>query len=113
MKAADAPKSDKTPAPVETGAVPEAPAANETAAKPAVDPDAAERAAAAAERAAEAAERAAAAAERAADAAKAKAAAPSQMEMPSFGAGNAATATTPAAAAPAAVEPVKPANPTP
>lgn len=95
------------PAPIETGTLPGAP--DEAAAtQPAAavgETDAAARAAAAAERAAEAAERAAAAAERAAKAASQPAAAnaPSQLEMPSFGASG--------AAAPASVDPVKPVNP--
>jgi hypothetical protein len=96
--AAEAPAAAPA-SPIETGTLPgaETPAA----AKPAADPDAAERAAAAAERAAEAAERAAAAAERAAAASKVPpAAAPSQLEMPGFGAG------TPAEVAP--VTPVEP-----
>lgn len=91
-----APAPDTEPA-IETGALPsEAP-------KPVAIPstssgDAAERAAAAAERAAEAAERAAAAAERAA--AASKGAAPSQLEMPAFGAGK-----------PAEVAPITPTEP--
>lgn len=103
-KPAETPAAEAAPAapaaPIETGTLPgtETPAA---AAKPAADPDAAERAAAAAERAAEAAERAAAAAERAAAAAKTPpAAAPSQLEMPDFGAGK-----------PAEVAPVTPVEP--
>jgi len=91
-------------APIETGTLPGAPEdAAATQPKPAEQSDAAERAAAAAERAAEAAERAAAAAEKAAKAAAAtpaEIAPPSQLEMPSFGAG----ASDPA---PAAVDPVQ------
>ncbi len=82
---------------IETGTISaDAPA---TPAPPAAaDDDAATRAAAAAERAAEAAERAAAAAERAAAAAKSTA--PSQLEMPAFGAGK-----------PAEIPPVTPVDP--
>jgi hypothetical protein len=87
---------------IETGAIQSEDA--KPAATPAAAPDdAAARAAAAAERAAEAAERAAAAAERAAAASAASntpAAAPSQLEMPGFGAGK-----------PADVAPVTPVEP--
>ncbi len=82
---------------IETGTLP-AEAAKPAAAPATADDDAAARAAAAAERAAEAAERAAAAAEKAA--AAAKSAAPSQLEMPAFGAGK-----------PAEVAPVTPVDP--
>lgn len=77
----------ETPAPIETGTIPpsETPAA---APADAAHPDAAERAAAAAERAAAAAERAASAAEKAAASTKTPPEeAPSQLEMPAFGAG--------------------------
>jgi hypothetical protein len=82
---------------IETGTLP-ADTAKPAATPATADEDAAARAAAAAERAAEAAERAAAAAERAAAAAKPTA--PSQLEMPGFGAGK-----------PAEIAPVTPVDP--
>lgn len=86
----------ETAKPIETGTVTPAAAPDE-------DPDAAERAAVAAERAAAAAERAASAAEKAAAAANTPGDAPSQLEMPAFGAGkpiDAAPATPDAGPAP-------------
>lgn len=105
-KAAEATNEAPKAAPVETGTLPAT--ADPAPVKPAADPDAAEKAAAAAERAAAAAERAAAAAERAAKAASEKPA--SQLEMPGYGAGAAAKSD---GATPATVDPVKPAEPKP
>lgn len=112
-KAAEKKSSEKPAAPVVEKTAEKAPeaipaAAIETGTLPtdtdkpapaaAADDDAAERAAAAAERAAEAAERAAAAAEKAAAAANPTT--PSQLEMPSYGAGK-----------PAEIAPVTPVEP--
>ncbi len=88
--------AEPAPAAIETGTLPAA-EAKPAAAPAASSDDAAERAAAAAERAAQAAERAAAAAEKAAAASNP---APSQLEMPGFGAGK-----------PADVAPVTPVEP--
>lgn len=99
-KAADTPSGSAPAAPIETGTVAPPESAAPAAPSATAEDDAATRAAAAAERAAEAAERAAAAAEKAAAAAKPAQEAPSQLEMPGYGAGK------PADVAP--VEPVEP-----